>query len=223
MINITTFTAILGPIKDQLRPVIAPRDKNRRCTRYICFSDAIGIEEGADLGWSIRRPVWRHDDPRRMARWHKVNSDLAIPDADYTLWCDGSEQLKVNPWNLVDQYLAGADLATFRHPDRACVYAELEMCMRRRKDNEAAMKQQIERYRIAGWPPNKGLFETNVVLRRHSPAVLEFNRAWWTEISGGSLRDQLSVNFSADQTGLKVAILPGNRTRSPIKVHFPHR
>lgn len=230
--NLVVYTAIIGNTRDVPRPIVAPRSDGSRETRFVCFTDADRCLPSQRGGWEMRPPYWEHaTSSRRTARWHKVNAHLLFDrdgDCGFSLWHDGTHQLTIDPWWLVAIYLTGgyehndADLATFRHPDRDCVYAELDACLRLRKDDPAVMRDQVERYRAAGYPRHAGLFETSAVLRRHCPATQAFNDAWWAEIAAGSCRDQLSVNWAARRTNVQYSIMEGRRDRSPYFNFYPH-
>jgi hypothetical protein len=228
------FSALIGgppEICDQIRPVIAPRDPKGRRTKFIFFIDR--RTSGPYLGWDCRFPAWTHDfDDRRTARRIKTNPEalfrptelnLTTPPAVYTLWCDASHQLKVNPWELIDALPPGTNLATFRHPDRADVWAEGQACVALKKDNEQLIRAQLERYIDQGYSPVYPLAETSVIVRRHTTVVQKFDALWWKEIVDGSRRDQLSFNYALDKAGLIPGWLDGQRTESPYFNFFPHR
>jgi hypothetical protein len=54
-----------------------------------------------------------------------------------------------------------------------------------------------------GYPKGKGLSETSAVLRKNTAKIVSFNEAWWSEISRGSRRDQLSFDFLVWKLGIK--------------------
>jgi len=215
------FTAIMGSSRDRLHPAVAPPDPAGRPSRFVCFTDDPGLK--AD-GWEILPPKWRHADPRRTSRWHKFMPHILFPGEPFSLWHDGTNQLTANPWSLVDQFLVGErEIAVCRHPDRSCVYQELEMCIRLHYDTEAIMRKQVDRYREEGYPPRRGLFEMALVLRAHTKQIIEFNEAVWREINVGSVRDQLAVNYVAWKLGLVAAYFPGYRGASPFFKFYPHQ
>ena len=218
--NIVVYTAIIGGIKDMPhRPACshAPHDP----VRFVCFSNRF---DQAD-GWEVRKPVWQDADPRRTARWHKTHPEELFPDACYSLWHDGTHQLTVDPRRLlVDRYLpesSPAEFASFKHSLRSTVQEELKACIWMRKDDETVMRRQVLRYQQEGINCS-GLFETSVVLRKHTPTVRTFDELWWNQIKNGSVRDQLSVNYAANRTDLRTAFLTGDRAKSPYFHFYPH-
>jgi hypothetical protein len=219
--TLAVYTAIFGDIPDPLHPPRGYRTDPE--VRYVCFTDRADRFDRSEP-WEIRPAVWTHPDPRRMARYHKVLSHLVLPEADFSLWLDGNIRLMIDPWTIIDRHLVGGhEIATFRHPDRNCVYEELEACIRLEKDGVERMRRQVDGYRAEGYPPRLGLAETRVVARRHSNRVREFNRAWWSELDAGSVRDQLSFNVVLWRLGLDCGFLKGQSLRSPYVQYTRHR
>ncbi|MGH7789804.1 MAG: glycosyltransferase domain-containing protein, partial [Candidatus Binatia bacterium] len=163
-------------------------------------------------------------DPTRNAKIHKILSHRYFPAADYTLWIDGSVTIRADRplQRLIDTCLAECDVAVFRHRMRTCVYQEASVCVERQLDDPEVIWQQICRYTAAGFPPNAGLGECCVILRRHSPAVRAFNEAWWEEIAHGSRRDQLSFDYIASTLGLRYAVFDGTIADNPWFRRAPH-
>lgn len=217
------YTAITGDFVrlNQLRQPLQAQDPAGRQVRFVCFTDGLA---SAPSPWEIRSPLWEHkNDPRRTARWHKTHPHLCFPDAEYSLWLDGNQQLFCNPWSLVDDYLKSHDLASYKHPQRSCIYSELLACVRLKKDKPAVMQQQIDRYKKEKYPENNGLIETTVVLRRHTEAIRKLNEAWWNEISKGSRRDQLSLNYCLWKTHTPHVTIPGQRDKPVFFKYYAHR
>ena len=163
-------------------------------------------------------------DPTRNAKIHKILSHRYLPTAEYTLWLDGSVIIAgAQPLQrLIDTCLAECDIAVFSHRHRTCLYQEASVCLERRLDAPEVIWQQICRYTADGFPPNAGLAECCVILRRQTPAVRAFNEAWWEEIANGSRRDQLSFDYVAHKHGLRYATFPGTIADNPWFRRVPH-
>lgn len=197
---------------------------------YVLFSDQHAVEKkytapGKRIEWSIRPPHWTHPlCQRRTARWHKLNSHVLFPDAEFVVWFDGSQQIK--PIQVREQlvlpHLTNCDIATFKHPDRTCVFQELAACVKLKKDNAALMRSQLDEYRKAGYPPFNGLVETACLVRRHTPETISFNKSWWGQIQSYSYRDQLSFNYIAWKLGMKYGHVPGRRDKSDFCTFIHH-
>ena len=214
--KIVVYTAIFGQI-DKLWSV---RPVARGKATYICFSDVprkeMGFWDGRHfLGKSSpKSPTWKvhqvkqQDNPRRTARHYKCLPHRYLPDADVWIWMDGNVRLTIPPEKAIHQWLH-SDLATFKHPDRNCLYIEAAFCAKHGKDTANILQAQVARYRKAGMPARWGLAETKIMIRRNTPAIHEFNEAWWREIEVGSQRDQVSFPFVCWKKGIRWTTIPG--------------
>jgi hypothetical protein len=209
------YTAVMGRINDKIQ--IPTRSTK---WDYVCFTDRKGW---GGRGWDIRPPVWAHPtNQRRTARYHKTLSHQLFPDAEIVIWVDGCLTPSSGPEQLV-RALKDNDLATFKHCERSCVYQELRACLRLKKDKPDLMRTQVERYRKEGYPPNNGLAETTCVVRRQTDQIKLLNEAWWAEITRGSQRDQLSLDYLCWKLGVQYSHLKGTRPKSPYFRWRPHR
>lgn len=199
---LAVYTAVFGGIGDRL--YAAPEVPG---VVYYAFVDSPRTWNCAQ--WQLLPPAFRCGDPRRQARQHKLLSHWLFPDAEYSVWVDGAMTPAVSPRRLVAKYLQEHDLATFRHSRRDCIYLEMAACVSLKKDDYATMRDQVDHYRRQGYPPHNGLVETGVLLRRHTPAIRDFNEAWWAEVENHSVRDQLSFNYVCRQLGTTYRELDG--------------
>lgn len=202
----TAITAGYDTLKEQPHA-------SRSAASFVAFLD----EPRESSTWRCFPIHGAFSDANRNAKIHKVLSHISVPDAQYTLWIDGSVTLRSadSIHTLVDAYLTDCDLAVFQHRVRTCVYQEASVCLQRRLDDPEIIWQQICRYTREGYPPNAGLSECTVILRRHTAQVKAFNEAWWEEIRRGSKRDQLSFDYVARKLGLCYRTLPGSISDNP--------
>ena len=208
--GIVVYTAVFGDIGDCLRrPQNVPPE-----VPLHAYTDEV-TEPTPSNGWTLLPPVWHDEDPRRRNRHHKLLSHRLYPEAEYTLYVDGSLTPHVDPNELIERYLGRYDICLFKNAGRNCIYEELEACTRWGKDDPAIMRSQIDRYRSEGYPAGHGLVEAGAVLRRHSQTIHKLNEAWWHEVSTGSKRDQLSFNYVAWKMSLEYATFAGRATYNP--------
>lgn len=188
---------------------------------YVLYTDD---KVSVGSAWEVRPLIWRHPlCQRRTARWHKVNSHLVCGEFEHTLWLDGSQRIRAA--GLLDSlpsWYGDHSVASFKHPERTCVYQEFQACRQLLKDNSELMQQQVGTYRASGYPPFNGLAETSCVLRKSTAEIAQFNMAWWRELAAWSYRDQLSFNCVAHRCGLKCGVIPGCRSYSPFFEYVPH-
>ncbi len=208
--SIVVFTAITREydnLKEQPRAATEGAD-------FVAFLDV--PRESAT--WQVRPVHTEFRDPCRNAKIHKVLPHVYFPDARYSLWIDGSVTIRFTHTiqRLTELYLADCDLMVFRHRTRTCIYQEAAVCLHRHLDDPAVVWNQISRYSREGYPPNLGLAECTVVLRRHTAAVNAFNEAWWEEITQSSRRDQLSFPYVARKTRLRYGMFPQTLDETPL-------
>ena len=183
----------------------------------VLFTDRVKDHEGS--AWDVRPACDLFKDSRRNSRAHKILAHEYLDDYDYSLWLDGSIWLRESPVKLVEQFLAEADIAMFRHPARNCLYVEAEGLINAGY-SKRELAEQTAKYRRHGHPPNSGLHECGVILRRHTDAIATFNAAWWAEYCRHSSRDQMSVNYVLRKLGVRVAELPGAVHENPGIVYL---
>jgi GT2 family glycosyltransferase len=195
------YTAITGA-RDTLKdPLFVPPG-----WRFVCFTDSPGMRSNI---WDVRPVRWTSPDgdPRRTARWHKINAHLLFPEDEVSIWADASVQA-TGDWRQLLWYLGSFGLATYEHYMRDCAYSEAAECIRLGLDDPMLIMPQVERYRELGYPEHNGLFETSILLRRHTePRMIKFAELWWDEIMRGSKRDQISANYAAWRLNLRFGIV----------------
>jgi hypothetical protein len=204
----TAITARKDSLKEQ--PVHEGVDR-------IFFTDR--PDDYVGTSWTVHPACTIFTDPRRNSRAPKILAHQYLPEYDYSLWIDGSISLQASPLDLIETYLTDADIAMFRHPARCCLYVEAEGCANAGFDRRETFAAQVARYRQNGYPPDNGLNECAVILRRHNEQIARFNDAWWSEYCRYSCRDQISLPYVAHRLGICIAQLQGTAADSPILVY----
>jgi hypothetical protein len=172
--------------------------------------------------WNDMPAYDRFASPRRNSRAPKLLAHQFL-DCDYSIWLDANVALKVPPEQIVSEFLAGHDIAVFKHPERDCLYEEAKTCAVHRLDDPEAIIEQAKKYEDAGFGKKRGLGECNVIVRRHTPRVARFNESWWAEWCRGCVRDQISFPFALDQAGLSCNfVAPSARAGHPYFDWRPH-
>jgi hypothetical protein len=174
------------------------------------FSDYEDLKEPAEItpGWDyycltdqeLNSPVWKIirlregvkpiSNPQLKAREHKIS---IMPYADQLIYIDASFQINCNLDDFWNKHYKGGITAP-RHPARACVYREGQICMRRDLDGKRVEKQ-VSRYANEGMPAHGGLISSGILMRDNSQPVKDFCALWWEQIVNGSLRDQIGFAY----------------------------
>jgi hypothetical protein len=182
------------------------------------FPKTEGIEYQAFVDTPVISTTWQSHlitrqfiDPRREARMYKLLAHQFFPDADYTIWLDGSISVTGDLATLLDEVVDHDwDLATFSHPERDCLYVEARVCKALNTDAPYVIDQQLAKCRACGFPEHAGSYEPPVLIRRRNDRGRNFNNTWWSEVCTHSRRDQVSMPYAANLTGLRIGLLPGN-------------
>jgi len=162
-------------------------------------------------------------DDRRVARYYKINSH-ELPPHDISVWVDSSFRINGNLTKLVNwASRMKEEVFTYQHPSRRCTYDEANACIKQGKDNYSIINNQMYKYLAEGFPKNKGMYATGIMLRKNTPHVYHFNKRWHQEVKDGSLRDQLSIVYAAWKTNTKIRIIPGNIYQNQYARYVGHR
>lgn len=177
--------------------------------------------------WDVR-PLFSYgeEDPRRQAKWYKVQSGLEMAEYDRTLWLDGSVEIlqpRVLQHLLVpyeDAIGAVAPIEMYRHTDRDCAYQEAGFSLGMTKYRNEPLREQAQYYLDEyDHPEHVGLWFTTVIARNRCPNVDRIERAWWSEIDRWSVQDQVSLPVVLRYLGIKVRALPPKTLSQTFKFH----
>ncbi len=204
--RLVVYTCIAGAY-DDLQPVEIPEPG----VRYVCFTDA---RPAQSTGWEVRPLPRVFGDPVLENRFAKMHPHLLFPEHECSVYIDGSITPKQGVRALAEDALRDHDFALFSHPFRHCVYDEAAECAAIGHGWYGEFARQALRYRDEGMPARAGLFECNILFRRHHvPAVVALMQAWWDEFTHGVRRDQLSLPYVLRKAGVAVRDLGPSRIR----------
>lgn len=190
---ITVFTAITGSYD-----AVNQHEHLMEGADYVLFSDA----PVAPYIYALRPAPYHDEDPVRMARFVKTHPHRLIPDRLIAVWIDGNILVRSDLSELIAAFeRSGKPVAAVPHPLRRSVYEEAAECVKRGKDDGAAIEEQMRRYRSEGFECDD-LVESNFMMfRLDHPTLAPFLDGWWAEIEKGSRRDQLSFNYALRRAG----------------------
>lgn len=205
------YTTIFGE-SDSLKPAPAGAD------RCVCFVDLWQGSSDLDqrLGWEIHL-LGEPKEPRREAWRLRCIPQLLFPEADQTVWIDASFTVTDLPKLLADA--KGSDLALLRHHRRHSCYDEGVELVSVGQSDKRDVQRQLDGYRREGFAPSS-LSISCILVRRNNAKVTAFNELWDREIQAHpGDNTQLSIDYCAWKTGLKVTALKGSRLDNPYSVH----
>lgn len=196
-LKIALYTCVTGGYDSVRTPrLVDPR------IDYWCFTDRPDAIPSPWRAQPLETIGLDAKDSNRFAKMHPHRLPQ-IAEYDFTVYVDGSIEVIGEVHELVLECAARhGDIFLYDHPFRDCVYEEAIACARFGHDNVLTIAAQTRRYRHTGFPAHAGLCECNVIVRRRSPAVTALMEAWWTEYRRGAKRDQLSLGFAAQRSGV---------------------
>lgn len=209
--RLAVVTAIFGPF-DRLRPIdsswLVDAD-------FYVFSDS----------WFENRKYWKsvncnfdHPDPRRRARFVKTHLATYFSSYDWVIWVDGNVLICVNP-RLVIEHLENENVnfAAFKHPERTNLVSEAAACVRFKKEDPEIVARHLRDSSVRTGFADELLFETMVCAAKPKDAeVRSMYARWWSGISRGSKRDQLSLPLAVlEHPDLAYGFIPYSINKSP--------
>ncbi|WP_072037399.1 glycosyltransferase domain-containing protein [Escherichia coli] len=184
------YTAIFGGYDN----LIDPKEIDKSVD-YICFTDDKNIKSHI---WNvIYIKTDEESDKAKLNRHYKFFPHLYFSEYEESLYLDGNiEIVSERISEAFDIALNDSDISIPRHTERNCIYEEANTCLELGKGNSEKIKEQIEFYKHSDYPENNGLFENNVIFRKHNTqAIIKLMEEWHDAISIFSARDQLSLCF----------------------------
>lgn len=210
--RVLIYSAEFGNYENEMLQPVAPLVTQDAMYSYSRFSDGpnktrIGV-------WHHREPLKQSkelvDVPQLRARFHKQDPlGLLHEEYDYTIWVDASMKLLVDPMELID-LLGDNDLMTFRHRHRNTIIEEGNTVIKIKQQDPQKICNQINFYHQSGYKDFISLPETGLMVRRCNKKIRKFNKFWWSQVKGWSIRDQMSFGFSVWKTGIKAGFFPGH-------------
>lgn len=124
-------------------------------------------------------------DPRLNAKIYKVLPHKFMPEEPYWIWCDGNLTLKGEYFSELMEMVGESDVAVFENPYRETVGEEMEEIKRLELDDPSIIDSLC-------YNKQEKLPACFLIIRKNTPEVRAMNERWWSEITTGSVRDQIS-------------------------------
>jgi hypothetical protein len=174
------YTVLMGSYDDLKEPLIITPG-----WRYICYTNRKDLKSES---WEI---IPMSLQITKQARKLKIITPF---EYDTCIWIDASIEINCNLDKFLKDYHKG-NFTIMRHPLRKCIYEEADACIYRRKDDPQIIRDQINKYKMSGYPSNNGMVATGLIVRDNDKRIKEFCNRWWDEVNTHSKRDQLSFNY----------------------------
>lgn len=196
--KICVYTVLLGGYDALLEQPVA-RDSD---ADFICFTDAADLRSDT---WDLQ-PVtpFLPQDIHRSSREFKILGHPRLDEYDVTVCVDASVLLRSRPETIVSELLRDeVDMALLTHSFRETVLDEFDEVVRLNYDDRARVYEQLTDYAV--YHPDalsaKPLWG-GMLVRRRNERVSTAMRVWFDQVLRYSRRDQLSLPYALQNSGL---------------------
>lgn len=204
------YKAMFGKYDRPPKPPAYPRLGER----YVVFTDYFTEAKG----WHVFHVTRQFENPARENRYYKLQPHRLFP-GEVTVYLDGSTNL-IKPVPEVIRTFVEADATALIHTLKsqidATVRTEMEWISRHNIVDPVVLKNQFARYvHLSDRPTSE-----NRILISY-PGSEPFYDVWWDEVKNYGHRDQLSLPYAEDVSGIRVHRWAGNRRE--LMTVAPHR
>lgn len=193
---------------------------------YILFTDTV-IENRIGI-WQVRSIPYEDRNNMRRSRYVKCHPSMVLDEYEASLYIDANIQI-ATPCiyeRFFELLKSGAEWAGIKHPDQHCVYEEICAILSLQWVHDYEVVGWYAKLKNAGFPEQWGLFENNVIYRRHTKKVEEVGKIWWQTLEKECKRDQFSLMYSLWKIQPQMTyLLPEDecpRTNSENFNYYPH-
>ena len=129
-------------------------------------------------------------------RYIKLNPHKIFPDYEYSIYLDGNILIVADMLPIIHE-MGNHTIGIHKHSGRTCAYMESKAIIFQGKAKKKDIESQVKSYKNKGFPKNYGLFENNILVRKHNDIVcIRIMESWWEEFCKYPQRDQLSFVYS---------------------------
>lgn len=187
------YTCIVGDYDELSQPLVVDSSFD-----FVCFSNDIKTDQ---VGvWKIRPIPFVCKDHARQSRYVKILPHQVLKEYEWSLWIDANLQiLEKEFYEVINQRISsGKAIFQVNHclPECDCIYEEMKNAFLCKKSGFFETFVQYIHLKSRKFPRHWGLFENNIILRRHHDAiVMTISDMWWSEYMKYSKRDQFSLMY----------------------------
>lgn len=165
--------------------------------------------------------------PLEQARYVKTHPHIFFPQYDYSMFIDGNIQTTCDVKPLFySLHENNKTIAIHKHQCRDCIYDEAKIIFAHGRAKFFDILKQMRYYKKGGFPKHYGLFETNILIRKHNDIKCKkIMEDWWKEINTFTKRDQLSFTYVLWKNGLQkdyILSLGNNSRKNPYFIVKSH-
>lgn len=194
---------------------------------YVCFTNNKEhiIQKRVGI-WEIRPLIYENSNNTKNNRWHKLHPHILFPNYEESIYIDSN--INVLTSKLFDMVRhTKKDILLPFHFARNCIYKELNCIKHLPLGLDInIIEKQYKIMKDAGFPENYGLFENNIIYRKHlNSEIIKMMEEWWNLVLNYCQRDQTSLVYIFWKFGRKIDGYGFKNARVDYKnfVFYPHK
>lgn len=163
---------------------------------YVLFTDSVITDR---LGiWQVRPIPYSGENKWLQSRYVKCNPTKVLGEYDASLYIDANLQIATT--FVYDRFMAmidgGLEWAGIKHPSQDCIYEEICAIVDLHWVHDYEVVDWYGVMKKDGFPEKWGLYENNVIFRRHIPKIQAIGDLWWQTLGRACKRDQFSLMYA---------------------------
>lgn len=185
------YTSLVGSYDN----IHQPLDVDERFD-YILFTDHLTTDQ---IGvWQVHSIPTLSGNGMLRSRYVKCFPTRVLADYEASLYIDANIQITTS--KVYDRFFdfleRGLEWGGVQHPFQKCVYDEICAIVDLKWVHDYEVVNWYRAMKIDGFPEAWGLYENNVIFRRHTSKVDAIGDFWWKTLVGGCKRDQFSLMYA---------------------------
>ncbi len=186
------YTCLFGNYDILLQPLVVDDSFD-----YVCFSN--DFEEKKNGVWEIRKlSVSQKHGSSWMSRYAKIQPHRVLQEYDFSVYIDANIQIIDSSfYDIINKRIEEGHLVNqVPHLISNCIYDEIRKTYFAGRVSWKEAKLHYRHLMNNNFPEQYGLFENNIILRKHNDkSVVVISEAWWNEYINYSKRDQFSLMY----------------------------
>lgn len=128
-------------------------------------------------------------------RYHKIFPNLLFPEYTESVYIDGNINFLTSKYfDLIKDI--DKDIYIPIHPNEIDIYREIIWACKAGYNTLEFSQKLASRFRDEGFPANYGMFENNIIYRKHfSREIIDMMNEWWQIMMEGANRDQIVLAY----------------------------
>lgn len=191
MKRIAIYTALTGNYDSLIDPAVI----DPRCD-YICFTNQVHSQGSV---WKYRTIPSDIKNLALLSRYPKMHPHELLGEYEYSVYMDANIQIVNSDFyqRIFAKIEQGVSLSGIKHPFRDCPYNEGYAVFTYGLDSFFSIIRTLRFLKKENFPEHYGMFEANVILRKHSDKKVQKQcEDWWKLVSRYSKRDQLTYSYT---------------------------